>query len=90
MFIFKVTLSFMLDHMQYMHERAAFAMTPGQALDDVVTALRIQRHRTDGFKSFVSQPNSLEEFGRDTMIMPVTGSDLHLKDLWVRKHGDAI
>lgn len=87
-YIFRVNISFMRDHVHHMYERACFAVSPGQALGDTLAVLNIYPHAVRGFKSLVIQPESLEDFSRDAMIMPVVGSDMRLQDLWKRKHGD--
>lgn len=87
MSIFRVAISFIRDHMHHMHERAALAMSPGQALGDTMANLNIYAHSVQSFKSYVSQPDSLDEFGRDALILPVINSDMKLQDLWrARKH----
>jgi hypothetical protein len=88
MYIFRVAISFMRDHMHHMHERAVLAMGPGQALGDCLAGLNIYPHAVNSFKAYVIQPDSLGEFSRDELILPVIGSDQRLEDLWKRKHGD--
>lgn len=89
MYIFRVAFSFMRENMQYMHERAVLAMSPGQALSDCLAKLNVYPHCVTSFKAFVSEAQSVEDFGRDAQIMPVIGSDMRLEDLWKRKHGDS-
>lgn len=88
MYIFRVAISFMRENMHHMHERAVLAMSPGQALVDMLAKLNIYTHAVSGFKSYVCEPGSLSEFSRDAQVLPVIGSDMALQDLWKRKHGD--
>jgi hypothetical protein len=82
MYIFRVAISFMRDHMHHMHERACLAMGPAQALGDTLATLNIYPHAVTSFKSFVTNPDSLDEFSRDAQVLPVVGSDMKLQDLW--------
>lgn len=87
--IYRVVISFMTaQHMQYMQERGALAMTPGQALDQVIDSLNIDKTRIHSFKTYVQKPETLQEFDRDAAMLVCIGSDMTVKDLWRRKYGD--
>lgn len=73
--------------MHHMHERACLAMGPAQALGDTLAALNIYPHAVYSFKSYVVQPDSLGEFSRDALVLPVVGSDMKLEDLWRARKG---
>lgn len=90
MYIYRVVISFMRDHMHHMHERAALAMGPGQALSDTLAKLNIYTHAVYSFKSMVCEPEKLDDFSLDAQAMPVINSDMRLEDLWKRKRGDHV
>lgn len=86
--IYRVVISFMRENMQFMYERSALAMTPGQALDDVVSNLKIQRAKVHSLKTWVNRPEQYTDFSLDARLLPVINSDQRLDELWRRKYGD--
>lgn len=86
MSLFRVVISFMQDLAHYQQERGALAMTPGQALDDVFSALQIDRTRIYNFRSFVEIPSTLDAFHPDTQGMQAVGSHMSVKDIWERRN----
>ena len=87
--IFRVIISFLVNQMQHLHERASFAMSAGQALDQVLWDLHIDTTKCENFQAQTHKPLSLTDFGRDALVLPVSGApDIYLADLWrSRPHG---
>lgn len=76
--------------MHHNQERAAYAMSAGQALDQVMYDLKVDLSRIHSLKTLVWLPESLEDFGRDALVLPVSGyPDIDLADLWRLKKQDA-
>lgn len=90
MLIYRVVISFMREHMTYMHERAALAMNPGEAVNMLITNLDIPIRSVQALKCWVNCPDSLEDFSRDALMLAVLGTDLDINTLWKRKHGDSV
>jgi hypothetical protein len=85
--IYRVIISFFYDKMHYNQERAAFAMSAGEALNMVLWDLKVDMSKIHSFKSLVWIPEALEDFGRDALSLPVSGCpDTDLKDLWNARH----
>lgn len=80
--IYRVVISFFRENLQFMSERGALAMTPGEALDQVMGNLQIDQTRIRSLKTMVSKPETLEEFSGDAQMMSVVGNRLSVKDLW--------
>lgn len=71
--------------MQYMQERGCLAITPGQALDDVVSALSIQVSQVQSFKSWTVIPTALEDFSHDARFLDCIGTKYSVQDIWTKR-----
>lgn len=87
MSLYCVVVSFMREHMQFMAERGVKAMTPGQALDDVLSALQVDQSRIDSLKCMVSKPRELDEFSEDAKFLACVGTNMTVKDVWLKRYG---
>lgn len=76
----------MRQNMQYMAERGVLAMTPGQALDDVIGNLNIDRTRITGLKCNVELPSRLDAFGEDIQLLDCINSHGSVADVWRARH----
>lgn len=68
-----------------MAERGVLAMTPGQALDDVLVNLGIDQRRISSLKIWVELPEKLETFCYDAQLMNCVNTNSNLKDLWQQR-----
>ena len=73
--------------MSFMAERGVKAMTPGQALDDVLSALQVDQTRIQSLKCLVSKPTELDEFSEDAKFMACIGTSHTVKDIWSKRFG---
>lgn len=87
MSLYRVVVSFMREHMQFMAERGVKAMTPGQALNDVLDALQVDQSRIESLKCMVSKPRELDEFSEDAKFMACVGTSHSVKDIWNKRYG---
>jgi hypothetical protein len=85
--IYRVVISFFHDLMQFNCERGVLAMNPGEALNMALSSMNIHMSQIHSFKSWVAQPESLEEFSHDAMLLNCIGTDHSVSDIWERKHG---
>lgn len=86
MSLYRVVISFMKEHLQFMSERGALAMTPGQALDEVLSHLQVDVTRIDGFKAWTTKPKSLDDFSYDAQFLNCLGSKHTVKDVWLKRY----
>ncbi len=86
MTVYRVVISFMRQLVHFQQERGVLAMTPGQALDDVMTALKVDRTQINSLKIWVEDPIALDIFHTDTQSMIAINSSMSVRDLWNRKH----
>lgn len=86
MSLYRVVISFMKEHMQFMQERGVLAMTPGQALDDTVSSLQIDLTRIDSFKAWTTKPSALDDFSYDAQFLTCLGSRHTVKDVWFKRY----
>lgn len=86
MSLYRVVVSFMKENLQFMSERGVLAMTPGQALDDVVTSLQVDLTKIDSFKTWTEKPNQLDSFSYDAQFMKCINSHHTVKDVWFKRY----
>jgi hypothetical protein len=88
--LYRVVISFMREHMQYMSERGVLAMTPGQALDETLSHLRIDHSKIHSFKSWTEKPDKLDAFSYDAQNLACLGSTRTVREIWTKRFGEII
>lgn len=84
--LYRVVVSFMKEHMQFMSERGVMAMTPGQALDDVFSHLQVDLTKIDSFKAWTMRPDKLDDFSYDAQSLMCLGTNHTVKDVWFKRY----
>lgn len=85
--IYRVVISFMRQGLHFQQERGVKAMTPGQALDDVMSSLSIDQTQISDLKTFVEKPEALDSFNWDTLGMICLNSSQTVRDIWHQRYG---
>lgn len=86
MSLYRVVISFMRENMQFMSERGVLAMSPGNALDDAVSALGVDQTKVHSFKSLVWRPEALTDFSDDAQFLACIGSKHSVRDVWNKRY----
>ena len=76
----------MREHMQFMSERGVMAMTPGEALDSVISHLQIDQTRIHSFKAWTAKPMQLSDFSEDCQFLNCLGTGRSVKDIWLKRY----
>lgn len=71
-----------------MAERGVLAMSPGQALDDVLTHLQVDLTKAYQLKTWVAKPQELSDFSHDAQFCDCVGSRYTVRDVWAKRYGD--
>lgn len=87
MSLYRVVISFMREQMHFMSERGVFAMTPGQALDQVLENLAIDLSKVNSFKTQTEKPEQLDAFSYDAQFMNCLGTGRTVRDIWSKRFG---
>jgi len=88
--LYRVVISYMKDQLQFMAERGVLAMSPGQALDDVLSHLQVDQTRISSLKCFTTKPQELDEFTMDAQFLHCIGTNRSVQDIWTKRYGDKL
>lgn len=83
--LYRVVVSFMREQLQFMAERGVIAMTPGQALNDVLDNLQVDLSKVQSFKTWTARPDSLDDFTEDAKFFNCINTKYTVRDYWSKR-----